>query len=246
MGDNNHPNLNILDKYKHDTINESQFKRAPQFYYLTINGTTVEARSKDNFINATQLCKAGGKHFRQWHKLASTRELIKNLEQGKDSLIVEVTKNGSWIHPQLATLLAQWISPLFSTQISQWIEEWKYIEPENEQRYAVALSNLQPSKSSQKEKEIQMRLKDILGARTEVKTPVGFIDCLSERDIVEIKQVSKWKHALGQILCYGTFYPTKTKHLYLFGDSTEEEGTMIKSICSQFNVQVTFTDMILT
>jgi hypothetical protein len=99
---------------------------------LTLNNVIIESR-EDGFINATQLCKAGGKVFKDWYRLNSTKELIEELEETLNGQIrpfknlVEVKKgrynSGSWIHPDLAVQLAQWISPSFAIQVSRWIRE---------------------------------------------------------------------------------------------------------------------------
>ena len=100
---------------------------------LTFNGIVIESRTEDNYINATQMCKAGGKQFNDWCRLGVTRALIQALvsETGiSGSLLVDVKKGntslysqGSWIHPDLAVQLAQWISPSFAIQVSRWIRE---------------------------------------------------------------------------------------------------------------------------
>jgi len=118
---------------------------------ITLNGISVLSR-EDGFINATAICKAGGKEFKHWNSLESTKELIKalkegeNLKQGipsdlsiiKDPLndketsdykVIHIIKNGlnnnrgSWIHPDLAVHLAMWISPTFGIQVSGWVRE---------------------------------------------------------------------------------------------------------------------------
>jgi hypothetical protein len=143
---------------------------------LQLNNITIEARESDNFINATQLCKAGGKKFNDWCRLDATKELIKTLEQdlNTEQNLVETTRgrynSGSWIHPALATSLAQWISPLFSVRVSCWIEEWKDFKPENKEKYFKEISNLLPYRSLQLEKEIQNVLQKKLNALAEVET----------------------------------------------------------------------------
>jgi hypothetical protein len=47
---------------------------------LILNNIAIESRKLDNFINATQMCKAGGKKFHDWCRLSSSKELIKMLE----------------------------------------------------------------------------------------------------------------------------------------------------------------------
>ena len=35
----------------------------------TLGGLTIVVRQKDGYINATRLCKDGGKRFNNWHQL---------------------------------------------------------------------------------------------------------------------------------------------------------------------------------
>jgi hypothetical protein len=76
------------------------------------------------------MCKAGGKFFKDWYRLDSTKELIKEISSDGGlcpcKIPVETSKSkhiGSWIHPDLAVQLAQWISPSFAIQVSRWIRE---------------------------------------------------------------------------------------------------------------------------
>jgi hypothetical protein len=101
---------------------------------LNLNNVIIVSRSEDNYINATQLCQAGGKLFAHWYSLDSTKQLINEVItdigipiSGTMSLI-EINKGGNdkhnqitWIHPDLAIQLAQWISPKFAIQVSRWI-----------------------------------------------------------------------------------------------------------------------------
>ncbi len=140
---------------------------------LRLNGVVIESRSSDKFINATQMCKAGKKQFRDWYRLDSTKELIKMLEQTlivgyrtikninqngerDDNLIVsklvETKKgrynSGSWIHPDLAVQLAQWISPSFAIQVSRWIREL----------YLTGSVSIDSNKSDEELKELQQKV----------------------------------------------------------------------------------------
>jgi hypothetical protein len=107
---------------------------------LRLNNIAIESRSSDKFINATQMCKAGGKRLKNWYVLESTKELIKTLKNNLESegkilpsleiKLIDVKRGnsskfsqGSWIHPDLAVQLAQWISPSFAIQVSRWIRE---------------------------------------------------------------------------------------------------------------------------
>ena len=101
---------------------------------LMLSGIVIESRKSDNFINATQLCKAGKKEFNNWYSLKTTKNLIKTLELDVNSnpdisglKVVDIkiggNHSGSWIHPDLAVPLAQWISPSFAIQVSRWIRK---------------------------------------------------------------------------------------------------------------------------
>jgi hypothetical protein len=94
---------------------------------LIFNNVVIESRASDNFVNATQLCNAGGKLFGRWYSLKSTKELIRTLEKDlmSDS-VVDVTKGRriqAWIHPDLAIQLARWVSPRFALQVSRLVRE---------------------------------------------------------------------------------------------------------------------------
>lgn len=98
---------------------------------LTLNNVTIISRHPDHYVNATQLCQAGGKKFNDWYRLDSTKDLITVLSTDAGipaSVLVESKKDqtsifrqGSWIHPDLAVQLAQWISPAFALQVARWV-----------------------------------------------------------------------------------------------------------------------------
>ena len=101
---------------------------------ICFDGVVIESRSEDNYINATQMCKAGGRRFNDWTTLKTTSCLVATL--GTDtgipvSSLIAIKKGGnkvsqgSWVHPDLAVQLAQWISPLFALQVSRWNEKTK-------------------------------------------------------------------------------------------------------------------------
>jgi hypothetical protein len=98
---------------------------------ITLNNIVITSRPIDHYVNATQLCQAGGKLFKDWFRLESTKELIDELSADGGilpSALVETkrggndkSKQGSWIHPDLSIQLAQWISPKFAIQVSKWV-----------------------------------------------------------------------------------------------------------------------------
>jgi len=125
-------------------------KQINTFESLTLNNIVITSRSEDNFINATQLCQAGGKQFNDWFRLNNTKQLINELYNDLDfnelksktgipvldlkskstiisSHFIDINKGGNhigtWIHPDLAIQLAQWLSPKFAIQVSKWIRQ---------------------------------------------------------------------------------------------------------------------------
>jgi len=210
---------------------------------ITLNGITILAR-EDGFINATAMCKAGGKQFKHWNCLESTKELIKVLEKmnlGKNQFIDIIikgpnNKRGSWIHPILATNLAQWISSEFGLKVCLWIEEWKQLN-NNKNIYDNEINNLKPDEISQKEKEIKLKLHRELGGVIEVETDSGSIDLLTESEIIEIKSGKNWKHAVGQVLMYAIDYPKHNKRIHLFDIENNEN---INDKCAIYNIKVSY------
>jgi hypothetical protein len=95
---------------------------------LSLNGINIPVRT-DGYINATSMCKAGGKEFFDWKRLKSTSALIQAQFlntgiPGNELLYAKVGNNGgTWLHPDLAIQLAQWISPEFALQVSKWTRE---------------------------------------------------------------------------------------------------------------------------
>lgn len=219
---------------------------------LILKNITIESRDSDKFINATQLCKAGNKQFKDWYRLESTQELVKELENElKTSNLIDVKRGnskkfnqGSWVHPLLAIHIAMWISPKFAIKVSQWIEEWKSYSINNKNKYQHELECIEPSYNTLREKELQEKYKKKLNAKREVKTPVGYIDLLTDNKLIELKIASNWKYGIGQLICYGTYYEDHDKWLYLFDhdDLSIDEKKNIELICENNDIGVKYID----
>lgn len=202
---------------------------------------------KDGYINLNKLCKYGNRDFRTWKRSRRAKEFLIELSTylniPKDELIKYTiytsTDKANWGHPQVATYVAQWISVKFSVQISIWIEEWK-VKHNNKNRYEYELSDIEGYISCKdKEKQVQLSLYKKLNGKIEVKTPDGFIDILTDTEIIEVKCMKNWKHAVGQILIYGEYYPNHIKRIHLF-DIIEDEINRIKTKLSVFNIILTY------
>jgi len=65
-----------IDENKTNSLIEINNNIQPKQQTLKLNDVIVISRSEDNYINATQLCQAGGKQFAHWYSLESTKNLI--------------------------------------------------------------------------------------------------------------------------------------------------------------------------
>lgn len=99
----------------------------------TYQGSLVQQRATDGYINATAMCKASGKEWSNYKKNEGTEEFLVALEGSlriRRDLIVQTIiagpneARGTWVHPQVAINLAQWLSADFAVQVSQWVVDW--------------------------------------------------------------------------------------------------------------------------
>ena len=98
---------------------------------LRLANVDVIHRSSDGLVNLTQLCRAGGKQFKEWVRLKSTEAFMGVLATlvgipTNDLIVYEGGTNderASWGHPQVAIELAHWISPEFRVKVSRWVYE---------------------------------------------------------------------------------------------------------------------------
>ena len=110
------------------------------------NGCAIQRRQVDGFVNATAMCRAGGKRWTLYAANDRTRQYICALgasiglhipcaaaEVGFPTSgipgLIDVIKGGrpelqgTWIHPRLAVDLARWISPAFAVWMDGWFLE---------------------------------------------------------------------------------------------------------------------------
>lgn len=209
---------------------------------------SVVIKHSNGYMNATQLCNDAGKKFKHWKCNAVSKEFIKQtmlyLNMSIDELIQPITGGqntnirGSYIHPLLITHVACWCGPNFSLKVSIWIEEWKKYSTHNEMEYWNAMADIKASKNLTKEKQIQTMLQKQLGGSIETKTISEKIDLLTETQLIEIKEYSNWKCAIGQLIAYSMEYPDKDKIMYLFDVPDNNIMDHIKLICKDINITV--------
>jgi len=106
------------------------------------HGNAINQRASDNYFDATAMCRAAGKLFKDYRRNQATQEFLatlsKTLEMPVESQkenspfgdfkgLVEITKGGNyagtWVHSRVSINLAQWCSPEFAVQVTDWVLE---------------------------------------------------------------------------------------------------------------------------
>lgn len=98
-----------------------------------VKGEIIRQRSRDGYINATAMCKAAGRRWKDYRALSTTKPFLDALEAStatpSSELIQTLTGGhphlqGTWVHPQVAVHLGQWLSPEFAVQVTEWVFDW--------------------------------------------------------------------------------------------------------------------------
>jgi hypothetical protein len=96
------------------------------------NGHPIQRRQMDGYVNATAMCKAGGRRWNHYQTNERTTEYLQALSGSAgipaDLLVTSIGTGpnhlrGTWIHPRLAVDLARWISPAFAVWMDGWFLE---------------------------------------------------------------------------------------------------------------------------
>jgi hypothetical protein len=111
----------------------SGFQIALPLVRYEIEREVIHQRVRDGYVNATAMCKAGGKLFNDYSRLKTTPAFLDALSGSTgipvDLLVATIITGpndlrGTWVHPQVAISLAQWISPVFAVRVTQWVFDW--------------------------------------------------------------------------------------------------------------------------
>lgn len=98
-----------------------------------------------------------------------------------------------------------------------------------------------PVETLGKEKIIQITLSQVVNGKMEVPCAYGRIDILTDDQIIEVKNVTDWKSAIGQITVYGLLYPRHEKRIHLFGSIRESRRDPIFTAAKELGIVATFT-----
>ncbi|MDM8567521.1 KilA-N domain-containing protein [Candidatus Halobeggiatoa sp. HSG11] len=105
------------------------------------HGAAIRQRS-DGYLNATDMCKATGKKFKDYQRNKTTQEFFialsnklempikpqrENSPLGENKGLIEITRGGNyagtWVHSKLAIHLAIWCNPEFAVMVTEWTYE---------------------------------------------------------------------------------------------------------------------------
>ncbi len=112
-----------------DSSPNSQLTLVPHTY----QGALISQRAADGYINATAMCRAAGRLWADYNRLAATRAYLVALSGSMgipiDQIVSSVVDGpnegrGTWVHPQVAIHLAQWLSAEFAVKVTEWVYEW--------------------------------------------------------------------------------------------------------------------------
>jgi hypothetical protein len=205
-------------------------------------------RGSDGYINATEICrKAGTKvdHFLGNTKMRLfIKELAKYLQVSEDSLLESKCGRygGTWVHPAIATRLAAGMSSAFGVRVSIWLETLKNRDSKIADEYLTSILDMVADRSKQVERDVRQRLAVTLGGEECVIGQFGEIDLVTATEVIEIKFVKRWTHALGQVLAHAKSMPGKLPRVHFFGQSEDFLfGILdhIKLLYDDFHVEIT-------
>lgn len=111
------------------------------------NGTPIQRRTTDGYVNATTMAKASGK---QWHDYWRTDRATEYLEALSAETGIPVSSlclttrggayQGTWIHARVAVDFARWISAPFAVWMDGWFLEEIRSQAEPQPQAVPALS----------------------------------------------------------------------------------------------------------
>jgi hypothetical protein len=115
------------NKSSEDTIDEKSNNDIQEYKFG--NNFIVPIRS-DGMINATSLCKAGGKRIEHYKENLQTKAYLEELSSVTGIPVIELFNPiiggkypGTWVHRKVGYHLAQWISPKFAVKVSSILDE---------------------------------------------------------------------------------------------------------------------------
>ncbi len=89
------------------------------------------------------------------------------------------------------------------------------------------------------EMEVQKLLKTREGGETEVETPAGFADLLTDKHVIEIRHVIDWKDGV-KVLVYAQYFPGWQPRIHLFGGYAPAFRALVEEATKNLGIVVTW------
>lgn len=123
-----------------------QLLQLPSLIEHTIGDEHIHQRPDDGYVNATQACKAAGKSWADYYRLATTKAFLDALSLDMGIPISKLVWQfigkpaqfqGTWVHPDVAVNLGQWLSPEFAVAVSRFVNDWRERKPSGRMPFHV-------------------------------------------------------------------------------------------------------------
>ncbi len=245
--------INLVSEYCNvEILNFDKIHILSKESILLKNNKYIIGRTNDGYINLTKLCKSGNKDYSDWKGNKRTTNFLKVLSENVNIHVENLIKyehgsnsdRASWGHPYVAINIAQWISAEFSVKVCEWVLEWYKYNDKNKYELLQELNNINPTHNNSIEKNIRNRMCKELRGQIEVETEYGFIDIMTDDEIIEIKEISNWKNAIGQILSYSfsDMCINKKKRIHLFSEKEIDTIQLnnINKITDKYDISLTY------
>ena len=189
------------------------------------NGTPIQRRTTDGYVNATAMCRANDKRWSKYRESDRANEYLEALSTEvriSVSGLIESKLGGSnggetWIHPQIAVDMARWISAPFAV----WMDSW-FIGELNTRVSQV--------------REVQPQLPDVLST---VERSIGLLERLGGVDdraqllLKDIVLNHAAKSAGGTLLLPGQRMLSLQEGFLEFTDATPSEASKLATSCGK-------------
>ena len=172
---------------------------------------TVISQRDDGYINLSSMCRANGKLIADFARLKSTKDYLAALSEQ-----MRIPANELLI---VQNGISTWGHPKLVENLHEWLTQ----KP-NTQSEAVIINCLAIAEKGEKE----------------VQCKTGSVDVLTKKEVIEVKRIKSWKHAVGQVLIYNLEFPRRKPRIHLYGQCSDEYQLMIESYCHQLGVKVSW------
>ena len=195
----------------------------------------VIVHKESGYVNGAKLCTLFGRHrMKHFNESVAYKHRLEIIQTKLES-----TEHNEQFRPKLIN--GKLIIKFEETKSSLKIARGTYLHPACVHILLDWIEVKMKRKDQSSEKIAQQTLHLELGGKIEVPTSLGYIDLLTETEIIEIKKCKLYKAAIGQVLCYSLEYPDHTKRVHLFDTRSNESFDIvpIQRCCDYYGIKLT-------